>query len=51
MVLADIVITENDDGSVTYDVTMRDDIVFSDGETANIDDVILRPVCLPGSYL
>ena len=37
---ADIVITENDDGSVTYDVTMRDDIVFSDGETANIDDVI-----------
>ena len=37
---ADIVITDNDDGSVTYDVTMRDDIVFSDGETANIDDVI-----------
>ena len=37
---ADIVITENDDGSVTYDVTMRDDIVFSDGQTANIDDVI-----------
>lgn len=37
---ADIVITENEDGTVTYDVTMRDDIVFSDGETANIDDVI-----------
>ena len=37
---ADIVITENEDGTVTYDVTMRDDIVFSDGETADIDDVI-----------
>ena len=37
---ADIVVTENEDGTVTYDVTMRDDIVFSDGETANIDDVI-----------
>lgn len=37
---ADIVVTKNEDGTVTYDVTMRDDIVFSDGETANIDDVI-----------
>ena len=37
---ADIVITENEDGSVYYDVTMRDDIVFSDGEPATIDDVI-----------
>mgnify|MGYP000599218895 CR=1 FL=1 len=37
---ADIVVTDNEDGTVTYDVTMRDDIVFSDGETANIDDVI-----------
>ena len=37
---ADIDITENEDGSVYYDITMRDDIVFSDGEPATIDDVI-----------
>ncbi len=30
----------NDDGSVDYNLTMRDDIVFSDGEPATIDDVI-----------
>lgn len=37
---ADIVITENEDGTVTYSVTMRDDIQFSDGTYADIDDVI-----------
>jgi peptide/nickel transport system substrate-binding protein len=37
---ADIVVTENEDGTVYYDVTMRDDIVFSDGVAATIDDVI-----------
>lgn len=37
---ADIVVTENDDGTVYYDVTMRDDIVFTDGVGATIDDVI-----------
>ena len=37
---ADITVTENDDGTVYYDVTMRDDIKFSDGTTADIDDVI-----------
>ena len=37
---ADIVITENEDDSVYYDVTMRDDIYFTDGENATIDDVI-----------
>ena len=37
---ADITVTENDDGTVYYDVTMRDDIQFSDGTTADIDDVI-----------
>ncbi len=37
---ADITITENDDGTVTYSVTMRDDIQFSDGTYATIDDVI-----------
>ncbi|MCD7744649.1 MAG: ABC transporter substrate-binding protein [Lachnospiraceae bacterium] len=33
-------ITENEDGTVTYAVTMRDDIQFSDGTYADIDDVI-----------
>ncbi len=37
---SDLVITENDDGTVYYDFTMRDDIVFSDGTPADIDDVI-----------
>ena len=30
----------NDDGSVDYNITMREDIVFSDGTKATIDDVI-----------
>ena len=37
---ADIVVTENEDGTVYYDITMRDDIVFSDGTPADIDDFI-----------
>ena len=37
---ANIVVTENEDGTVYYDVTMREDIVFSDGTGADIDDVI-----------
>ena len=37
---ADLVITENDDGTVDYDFVMRDDLVFSDGEPITIDDVI-----------
>ncbi len=37
---ANIVITENEDGTVYYDITMREDIVFSDGTPADIDDVI-----------
>ena len=28
---ADCTVTENADGTVTYDLTMRDDLVFSDG--------------------
>ncbi len=36
----DVIVTENDDGTVSYDITMRDDIVFSDGEPATIDDLI-----------
>ncbi len=38
--IADTVITENADGTVDYDITIRDDIVFSDGEPMTIDDVI-----------
>ena len=37
---ADLTITENGDGSVWYDIHLRDDIVFSDGTPADIDDVI-----------
>jgi len=37
---ADLEITENEDGTVYYDFTMRDDLVFSDGEPITIDDVI-----------
>ena len=33
-------VVQNDDGSVDYFLRMRDDIVFSDGEPADIDDVI-----------
>lgn len=36
----DVTITENDDGSVDYDLTIRDDLVFTDGVPATIDDVI-----------
>ena len=38
--IADYKVTENADGTVYYDITMRDDIKFSDGEPASIDDVI-----------
>ena len=33
-------VKEGDDGSVTYDITIRDDMKFSDGEPVTIDDVI-----------
>lgn len=38
--MADCEVTQNADGSVDYDLTMRDDIKFSDGTPATIDDVI-----------
>ena len=38
--MGDVDIVQNDDGSVDYNLTMRDDIVFSDGTPATIDDVI-----------
>ena len=38
--LGDCVVTQNDDGSVYYDVTIRDDVTFSDGTPVTIDDAI-----------
>ena len=37
---SDCVVTENDDGTVTYDIKLRDDLKFSDVEPVTIDDVI-----------
>ena len=37
---ADVIVTENEDGTVDYDLTIRDDLVFTDGVPATIDDVI-----------
>lgn len=37
---ANLVITENEDGTVYYDFTLREDITFSDGTPMTIDDVI-----------
>ncbi|MGM9521396.1 MAG: ABC transporter substrate-binding protein [Oscillospiraceae bacterium] len=37
---ADLVVTENPDGTVYYDFTLRDDITFSDGTPLTVDDVI-----------
>ena len=37
---SDCVVTENDDGTVTDDIKLRDDLKFSDGEPVTIDDVI-----------
>lgn len=38
--IADCAVTQNDDGTVVYDFTLRDDIKFSDGEPLTADDVI-----------
>ena len=38
--LANCKITENEDGTVTYAIDMRDDVVFSDGDKLTADDVI-----------
>ncbi len=37
---ADLKITANDDGTVFYDFTLREDIKFSDGKALTVDDVI-----------
>lgn len=46
---ADLTMTENADGTVFYDITLRDDLVFSDGEPVTIDDLIfsLYVLCDP----
>ena len=36
----DVEVVQNDDGTVDYNLTMRDDIKFSDGVPATMDDVI-----------
>lgn len=38
--IADCEVVENEDGSVDYNFTMRDDIVFSDGTPMTADDAI-----------
>lgn len=38
--MGDVEVVQNADGSVDYNLTMRDDIKFSDGTPATIDDVI-----------
>lgn len=38
--IADCQITENEDGTVFYDFTLREGVQFSDGTTVDIDDVI-----------
>ena len=37
---SDCVVTEDADGTVTYDIKLREDLKFSDGEPVTIDDVI-----------
>ena len=49
--IADCTITENADGTVFYDFTLRQDIRFSDGVLMDIDDVIFSMyVALDPSY-
>ena len=38
--MGDCVITQNDDGTVDYQIKIRDDMKFSDGEPVTIDDYI-----------
>ncbi|MBP5554929.1 MAG: ABC transporter substrate-binding protein [Lachnospiraceae bacterium] len=47
--LGDLEVVQNADGTVDYHITMRDDVKFSDGEPATIDDLIfyMYVVCDP----
>ncbi len=38
--IADCTVTQNEDGTVVYDFTLRNDIKFSDGQALTADDVI-----------
>ena len=38
--ISDLTVTENSDGTVYYDFTMKDGVKFSDGEPLTVDDVI-----------
>lgn len=38
--IADCAVTQNEDGTVTYDFALREDIEFSDGQPLTADDVI-----------
>ena len=38
--IADLTVTENEDGTVYYDFKLRDDVKFSDGEALTADDAI-----------
>lgn len=46
---ANLEMTQNDDGTVFYDITLRDDLTFSDGELVTVDDLIfsLYVLCDP----
>lgn len=44
--IADLVVTENEDGTVYYDFKLRDDVKFSDGEALTADDVIFTMYAL-----
>ena len=48
---ADIEVTENPDGTVFYDITLRDDITYSDGEPLTIDDVIFNTLSALIGYI
>ena len=49
--MANVEVVQNDDGTVDYNIVMRDDIVFSDGVPATIDDVIFGIyVCADPTY-
>ena len=37
---ADLVVTENEDGTVDYDFTLKSGIKFSDGQEVTVDDII-----------
>ena len=49
--MGDVEVVQNEDGTVDYFLTMREGVLFSDGEEANIDDVIFGIyVCCDPTY-